>query len=91
MPQQMTPEQAIAKLPALMGQINRFRAAVDNEQAEIQEQWAQLGRFGGQRADHAAQMLSRLRPALTELASFCQTCEQQIGEFVADPFGRKGD
>ncbi len=85
----VSPENLIEGLGTLMGTINGLRASLDAEQLEIAEQWEALGRIGGQRADHAASLLSRLRPALTRLASFCNDCEQQITDLVRDPFQRE--
>jgi hypothetical protein len=77
------------QLHGMLAEINVLRAAIDNECSEIAELWDGLGRAGGQRADHAAALLARLRPALGAMENFCGRCLIQINEHVADPFGRK--
>lgn len=86
----MTPEHAIERLGEMRDQMNRLAHAVQLASDAIGAQWRGLGQAGGQRADHAALLLSRLRPALRDLAAFCTTCEQQIDAFMADPFQRNG-
>ena len=77
------------KIDGLMGNVNRINNHMANEAADIVNQWDGLRRCGGQRADHAATLLSRLRPHLAEMARFCLACEKQIDEMVADPFESK--
>jgi hypothetical protein len=85
----VTPEQAIEGLPELLGRLDALRAHLADEAGEIGEQWEGLGRVGGQRADHAAPLLARLRPHLAEIGRFASACVQQLDKFQADPFGRQ--
>jgi hypothetical protein len=84
----MTPETAIETLGELLKRVDATRSHLADEADEIGEQWQGLGHVGGQRADHAAALLSRLRPHLAELARFATACQEQLTGFVADPFGR---
>lgn len=84
----MTPEQAIERLDELPKKLNRELHSLSLECDEIREQWEGLKRVGGARADHAATLLSRLRPALANLSRQGRAIEQQINGWVADPFGR---
>lgn len=86
----MSPEEAIAKLEtSLRKQINKQVSLLGYECERIEEEWEGLRLAGGQRADHAAMLLARLRPHLRDLASFLTRCEKQLDGYVADPFQRK--
>ena len=85
----MTPTEAIQELGELMKQMNARLHRMHIEADEISEQWDALGRMAGQRDDHAAELLAKLRPHLSGLATFATNCETQLDRFVADPFGRK--
>jgi hypothetical protein len=84
----MTADQLLASTPSLLRKLDAIRAALNDEAGEIIEQWQTLASMGVQRADHAAALLSRLRPHLTELQRFARNCEAQIDAVVRDPFGR---
>ena len=84
----LSPGTSIETLSDMLGQINVLRASLDNESSEIAELWDGLGRAGGQRDDHAAALLCRLQPILSELATFCNRCDAQIQSLCDDPFGR---
>jgi hypothetical protein len=83
-----TPTEAIESLDGLQGTLGRRCRALDAEIDGITEQWDALGRHGGMRDDHAAQLLGRLRPHLEDIASFASLCVGQIDAMVRDPFGR---
>jgi len=85
----MTPTKAITDLPELIRQINARVSPLVWETEDIAENWARLGQLGGQRDDHAAELLCRLRPALENIARFCTACATQITRMKADPFGRE--
>ncbi len=85
----MTPESAIANVRDLTRRIDAVRARLSAEADEINEQWGALRGVGGQRADHAAVLLQRLRPHLAELTRFASACVEQLDAYKADPFGRK--
>lgn len=85
----MTPTKAITDLPELIRQINARVSPLVWETEKIAENWARLGQLGGQRDDHAAELLCRLRPALEDIARFCTDCATQITRMKADPFGRE--
>lgn len=85
----MTTIEAIERIEEMEQRLAQLRHAMNCEREDIQEQWAVLGNLGGQREDHAAQLLSRLRPHLRGIAEFASDCEKQIDGYVADPFGRR--
>ena len=80
------PEALIRRLPELVKQIDIIRAHLADEAEEVVECWEGLGRAGGQRADHAAELMSRLRPHLADLENFSHTCHEQITAMLAAPF-----
>jgi hypothetical protein len=82
------PETMIGKLPDLAGEVRRFASVLSDECELIADEWAGLGRVGGQRADHAAALMGRLRPILDDLARFASGSSQRLSMMVADPFGR---
>lgn len=84
----MAPEEAIATVGELAGEASRRVALLAKEAGMVAQQWAALGRIGGQRADHAADLLSHLRPLLRDLARYASACQEQIEAMQADPFGR---
>lgn len=84
----MTPTHAIETTQELFARFERLLADMRAEEAELANQWTQLGDIGAQRDDHAAMLLNRLRPHLQELARFAGACELQLAGFAADPFGR---
>lgn len=85
----MTGTEAITSVQEMEGQLNQVRHALHCEIEDIQEQWSVLENMGGARDDHAASLLSRLRPALDDLSRLAATMSQQITKIVADPFGTK--
>lgn len=85
----MPPEEAIEKLSELRHKFNVTLHQLGLECDDIREQWDGLKRAGGARADHAATLLSRLRPALADLARRAHAVEQSINRWVADPFETK--
>jgi len=85
----MTPTKAITDLPELIRQINARVSPLVWETEDIAENWDRLGQLGGQRDDHAAELLCRLRPSLENIARFCTDCATQITRMKADPFGRE--
>lgn len=87
-PDELETIEAIESLPELIKTLNKHLAEIADEAEEIGDRWDGLGRAGGQREDHAAQLLSRLRGGLLALAETCTTASAQIDAIVADPFGR---
>lgn len=85
----MTPIEAVTKLDDLRKELNRRFAQLGYEMEDIQERWACLGNIGGQRDDHAAELLYHLEPHFRELSSYCSRVEKQLVEMKADPFQRK--
>ena len=87
----MTAETAISRgaLAGMMADINRLRASLADEASQSAEEWERLGAIGGQRADDAAALLGRLRPAFQAMAKYCSDCDSQITAMMADPFDRK--
>jgi hypothetical protein len=84
----MDPERMIVQMGKLTGDVNRFASQLRDEAEMIGEEWEGLGRAGGHRADHAAQLLGKLRPILLALRGYCELAEDQIDDMVADPFQR---
>ena len=80
------PLKMINNLDQLMDRLTARVQAIRKECADIVSDWDGLG--DGQRADHAAVILTRLRPHLDSLARFANDSIKQINEMVADPFCR---
>lgn len=85
----MGPEEAIQSLPTLMGEIRKRVGAVEQSGGAAYAQCGALGRFGGQRADHAAALLAGMDGELAELERFVGAVRSQIAGWNADPFQRK--
>jgi len=83
----MTPEVAIRNLRDLCNQLHTRSQHFAGECDGIQEQWTALGRAGGQRADHAAALLGKLKNHLRGIAGYCDGVVEQIDTMIADPFG----
>jgi hypothetical protein len=83
----MTPEQAISSLAEVRGQLHTRLQHFRGECEAIEEHWANLARAGGQRADHAAALLARLKPHLNGITQLCECVVKQIDEMPKDPFG----
>ena len=79
---------AIKRVDELRKQFNQRLHAMSLEIDGVAEQWEGLGRVGGQREDHAAALMARLRFHLRDISTFAKNCETQIDGMVADPFGR---
>ncbi len=84
----MDPEYMIVRLNDMVGDVRRYASHLADEAELIGEEWAGLGRVGGRRADHAAQLMCKLRPILRDLAGFCTAAEKHITDMQADPFQR---
>lgn len=84
----LDPEVMIEKLPELMQEVTKRCWGLHTEIDLLVEQWHELGRAGGKRADHAADMMCRLRFQLDDLAKFCKTASDNITKMKADPFCR---
>jgi hypothetical protein len=85
----MTATTAIVSLDELMKKLDEIHARLAGECAEIAACWSGLGRVGGQRDDHAAELLKRLRPHLRALEGFARGCSEQLEETIAHPFGER--
>lgn len=85
----MTPEQAVVGLSDLVDTLQRRLDVMRNAARSAKEQWEGLGRAGGQRADHAAELVAAaMLPDLHCLSSYCGRCVEQIRAMRADPFGK---
>lgn len=82
----MSVQSAIGSLDCLIRKLDEMRAGLADEASEISELWEGLGRVGGQRDDHGAQLLARLRSHLRNIGTFCGNVQTQIDGLVADPF-----
>jgi hypothetical protein len=85
----MSPEQAIENLDRLTDQFDKLWMDLNAARDEAADQWQGLGKVGGQRADHAAALLGKLRPHLRRVARLASQVEQQIDGWIADPFQQK--
>jgi len=84
----MSPSNAILGTDDLLKSFTVRMSHLRTECEDIAEQWDGLGRAGGQRDDHAAQLLSRLRPHLASIERLSFDVQKQIDGMVADPFER---
>jgi hypothetical protein len=87
-PVKMDPIFAINNLADIENDLRRLVGNINLECNELANNWEGIGNIGGQREDHAATLLTRLKPHLSGLAEFCRTVEAQIDQMHADPFGR---
>ena len=85
----MTAETAILSLDELLKALHGIRARLADECEEISACWSGLGRVGGQRDDHAAELLKRLRPHLRTLEGLARRCSEQLEQTIANPFGER--
>lgn len=83
----MTPTQLIENLDGLLSAVRSRVDDLDAEARAIGNEWALLGRIGGQRDDHAAQLLTRLQVHLAEITHFVSRCDSQIQSLSEQPFG----
>lgn len=63
----------------LLKRLNALHHHIACEADYITEEWSALGNAGGQRADHAAQFLARLRAPLADLEQFAAACPTPRG------------
>lgn len=83
----MTPERAVETLPVLLSRIDALRAEIERSAKHAAAQWHGLAAAGGQRADHAAALMSKsVLPSVSALRAFCERVEAQIGTLADDPF-----
>jgi hypothetical protein len=81
-------DEMIRDLGDIADKVDAFAFALRSEIADTLSLWNGLGRVGGQRADHAADLMARLRPDLANICRYCHAIEAQITGMVANPFGR---
>ena len=84
----MTPSDAITTATDLPDHLDRLTTQLRDDIAQMQAQWSGLASAGGQREDHAAQLLQWMRPRLQEIARYATACSAQVGQMAADPFNR---
>lgn len=85
---EMSAVSLIETLDVLNATINGKVSRIADETVRIVEQWDGLVRVGGQRDDHAADLLANLLPGLRELARFAGHAVVTLEEFKRNPFGR---
>ena len=88
-PDRMEPDLAIAQLDDILEEFDTYRRRLSREIAAVTSQWLELGRLGGQRPDHAAELMARLQPCLLEIMSFGEAVHDQVAEMRRDPFGKE--
>lgn len=84
----MTPSHAITSATELPDHLETLTAQLRDDIAQMQAQWSGLAAVGGQRDDHAAQLLQWMKPHLQEIARYATACNAQVEQMAADPFGR---
>jgi hypothetical protein len=88
---QMTPEHAIESLPVLLAKLDSMRAALECATIDARAQWERMGKYGGQRADHAAKLLFNLvGPRVSEIGAFCDRVQTQLDAMHSAPFAEPG-
>jgi len=85
----MSPSKAIASLDNLVGEFAKLVEELREEGRKAKERWDALGRFGGQRDDHAAALLGDVRHVLGSIRSHAAVCVDQIDKMQADPFAEE--
>jgi len=85
----IAPEHGIDKIPDMLQAMHEMQRDFDSDAAGVVSDWIGLIRVGGQRSDHAAVLLSRLRPHLEKMTGFMNRVDEQISVMLIDPFGRK--
>jgi uncharacterized protein YqgC (DUF456 family) len=85
----MTTIEAIESVDKLVERVGRIVANMRLEADELANEWDTLKSVGGGREDHAAALLSRLLPHFSELQSFAQIVQGQLGDIAHDPFQRE--
>jgi len=83
----MTATERLESLDNLLQGIARIGAHLTCEVEKMRTFWAGIKHAGGARDDHAAELLTRLRPHFRALERFAQNCQGQVDQAVADPFG----
>lgn len=82
----MSPLLAMKALNDVPASIENRLAGIKRQVESIQSQWQSLGRIGGQRSDHAAELIAKLSPELESLEEFLTIVRQQIAAMKSDPF-----
>jgi hypothetical protein len=83
----MTTYQAIEGVEALAKHVSDKAGILRNAAKLAAEQWKGLRNAGGAREDHAAALLRGVRESLESIEGFVHTCNRQIAEIMANPFG----
>lgn len=81
-----TPEKAIETAPQIVDYLREQIAELERQIGDIQGKWQRLGRFGGQRADCAALLLTPVLQEVRSIANFCNDVASQVAALQADPF-----
>ena len=82
----MDPEKMIGSLDALADRVAILANNVRTQTRIVSGQWERLGKVGGQRADHAAKMMTELIGPLREMQDFADIAIMQIKEVSSNPF-----
>lgn len=85
----MSASHLIKDIDSLNETISEHAKDVANETKDVAERWDRLGKFGGQREDHAADLLANLIGPLQRLNLYAQRCIEHIQQLQSDPFGDK--
>lgn len=83
----MDPAKMIGSLDALADRVAILANNVRTQTRIVSGQWERLGKIGGQRADHAAELMAQLFEPLLEMHTFTGDVRHQIQAMRNDPFG----
>jgi thiamine pyrophosphokinase len=83
----MDPEEMIGDLNTLADRVAALAHNVRTQIRIVSGQWERLGKVGGQRADHAAELMAQLFEPLLEIHTFTGDVRHQIQAMRNDPFG----
>lgn len=82
-----TAGEGIKALPNLIAELRRRVDEIELAARDCQYQWVGLGKVGGQRDDHAAELLRKVRREVCDMAKFLERVDSQMVDVIADPWG----
>lgn len=83
----MSGAQGLNTVQGIVDALNQRLSDLQQGVSVIQKQWSNLGKIGGQRDDHAAELLAKLLPDLREIQRFSGAVIQQVEGIRRKPFG----
>ncbi len=82
----MDPVKMINRLDELAEIAARLASDVRTRTFAVSGKWDRIGDFGGQRADHAAKLMTEMIEPLRAMQDFADIAIMQIKEMSANPF-----